>query len=55
MDNDKKNQKVLLRKNLICYFLAMAKGQEAVQQLQEELVMHPYFNPILIFKKYDYY
>ena len=44
MDNDKKNEKVLLRKKLICYFLAMAKGQD-------ELVMHPYFNPILIFKK----
>jgi hypothetical protein len=30
----------------------MSHGHQSVQDLQEELVMHPYFNPILLFKKY---
>lgn len=55
MNNQINNRSERLKKKVICYYLAMARGHRKIKGLQEHLIMHPYFNPILLFKKSNFY
>ena len=38
--------------SLINYFKLIAKCQKEIQSIQEKLILHPRFQPLILFKKY---